>query len=70
MSPAHRRSGQEKQPQPVKGTPATLPTFEQIMGRGGHRCGICCRVFPVLVDGVLCIRCDAITFPHHPAAAS
>jgi hypothetical protein len=27
------------------------------------RCGSCGRTFPILVDGTLCIRCDAILYP-------
>ncbi len=32
----------------------------------GHRCGSCTGVFPLLVDGALCITCDALLYPTPP----
>jgi len=28
-----------------------------------HRCGLCGLLFPLLVDGALCVICDAVIYP-------
>ena len=68
MSRAPRRGrglAKKPAPAPVLVAPASIPTWADIVG-DGKRCGICCQVYPVLVDDVLCIRCDAVMWPNRP----
>ena len=50
--------------------PVTTPRPAKVRAAGtGRRCSCCGNTYPVLVDDVLCIRCDAILYPGLEAAS-
>lgn len=72
---AHRQAwkrGQLTQTMRVEVIPSPVPVEKPkpVMPTPGHRCGSCTRVFPVLVDGILCIDCDSLFYPARPIRAA